>query len=332
MPLYEHVFLARQDLSQAQVDALAASATEIVEQGGGKVAKTETWGLKSLAYKIDRNRKAHFVLLEHRVPRRRCRRARAAEPHQRGRDPLADHFRSTSMRKAPSAQMRKNERDRKRRAERRGAFLMARPFFRRRKSCPFSAKDAPLIDYKDVRLLQGLPCPSAARSCRAASPPCPPRSSASWPRRSSAPPPGPAALHREVRSGPPMQIILLERIEKLGTIGDVVTVKDGYARNFLLPNKKALRRQRRQPQGVRGQPRAARGRERGARATDAEKAGSKVDGTELVLIRSSSNSGQLYGSVNVRDIADALREKGHDVNKSQIISRAPRSSRSACSR
>ena len=63
MPLYEHVFLARQDLSQAQVDALAASATEIVEQGGGKVSKTETWGLKSLAYKIDRNRKAHFVLL-----------------------------------------------------------------------------------------------------------------------------------------------------------------------------------------------------------------------------------------------------------------------------
>ncbi len=63
MPLYEHVFLARQDLSQAQVDALAANATEIVEQGGGKVAKTETWGLKRLAYKIDRNRTAHFVML-----------------------------------------------------------------------------------------------------------------------------------------------------------------------------------------------------------------------------------------------------------------------------
>ena len=63
MALYEHVFLARQDLSQAQVDALAATATEIVEKGEGKVTKTETWGLKSLAYKIDRNRKAHFVLL-----------------------------------------------------------------------------------------------------------------------------------------------------------------------------------------------------------------------------------------------------------------------------
>src|SRR5690606_5534023 len=63
MPLYEHVFLARQDLSQAQVDALAAAATEIVESFKGKVTKTETWGLKNLAYKIDRNRKAHFVML-----------------------------------------------------------------------------------------------------------------------------------------------------------------------------------------------------------------------------------------------------------------------------
>ena len=63
MALYEHIFLARQDLSQAQVDALAASATEIVEANDGKVTKTETWGLKNLAYKIDRNRKAHFVLL-----------------------------------------------------------------------------------------------------------------------------------------------------------------------------------------------------------------------------------------------------------------------------
>ena len=63
MALYEHVFLARQDLSQAQVDQLAATATEIVEKNEGKVTKTETWGLKNLAYKIDRNRKAHFVML-----------------------------------------------------------------------------------------------------------------------------------------------------------------------------------------------------------------------------------------------------------------------------
>ena len=68
MALYEHVFLARQDLAQAQVDVLAATATEIIEQGGGKVAKTETWGLRSLAYKIAKNRKAHYVMLEFDAP------------------------------------------------------------------------------------------------------------------------------------------------------------------------------------------------------------------------------------------------------------------------
>ena len=64
MPLYEHVFLARQDLAQAQVDALAENATKILTDNGGKVVKTETWGLKSLAYKIQKNRKAHFVMLD----------------------------------------------------------------------------------------------------------------------------------------------------------------------------------------------------------------------------------------------------------------------------
>ncbi|MBB5685147.1 30S ribosomal protein S6 [Sphingobium boeckii] len=64
MALYEHVFLARQDLAQAQVDALAESATKIIEDNKGKVVKTETWGLRSLAYKIAKNRKAHYVMLE----------------------------------------------------------------------------------------------------------------------------------------------------------------------------------------------------------------------------------------------------------------------------
>ena len=119
-----------------------------------------------------------------------------------------------------------------------------------------------------------------------------------------------------------MEIILLERIEKLGTIGDVVNVKDGYARNFLLPNKKALRANdanRKVFEANRERLEA----DNAARRGEAEKAGASVDGTELVLIRSSSNSGQLYGSVNVRDIADALKEKGHDINKSQIILERP---------
>ena len=64
MALYEHVFLARQDLAQAQVDTLAEAATKIVEDNKGKVIKTETWGLRSLAYKIAKNRKAHYVMLE----------------------------------------------------------------------------------------------------------------------------------------------------------------------------------------------------------------------------------------------------------------------------
>ncbi len=68
MPSYEHVFLARQDLSQAQVDTLAQNATKIIEDNEGKVTKTETWGLKSLAYKIQKNRKAHYVMLNIEAP------------------------------------------------------------------------------------------------------------------------------------------------------------------------------------------------------------------------------------------------------------------------
>jgi small subunit ribosomal protein S6 len=64
MALYEHVFLARQDLAQAQVDALAEAATKIITDNKGKVVKTETWGLRSLAYRIAKNRKAHYVMLE----------------------------------------------------------------------------------------------------------------------------------------------------------------------------------------------------------------------------------------------------------------------------
>ena len=119
-----------------------------------------------------------------------------------------------------------------------------------------------------------------------------------------------------------MEIILLERIEKLGTIGDVVTVKDGYARNFLLPNKKALRAN----EANRKVFEANRERleaENAARRDEAAKSGEKVDGAEIVLIRASSNSGQLYGSVNVRDIADALKAEGHDINKSQIVLERP---------
>jgi len=117
MALYEHIFLARQDLSQAQVDALAATATEIVEANEGKVTKTETWGLKSLAYKIERNRKAHFVMLNIDGPG-----SVVAELERQTRI-NEDVIRYMTIRvdeheDGPSVMMRKNERDRKRRSDR----------------------------------------------------------------------------------------------------------------------------------------------------------------------------------------------------------------------
>ena len=117
MPLYEHVFLARQDLSQAQVDAIAATATEIVETNAGKVTKTETWGLKGLAYKIKRNRKAHFVMLNIEAP------AGVVAELERQTSINEDVIRYITVRVdehegGPSVQMRKNDRERSRRRDR----------------------------------------------------------------------------------------------------------------------------------------------------------------------------------------------------------------------
>ena len=117
MALYEHVFLARQDLSQSQVDQLAATATEIVEANDGKVTKPETWGLKNLAYKIDRNRKAHYVMLAIDAPG-----SVVAELERQTRI-NEDVIRYMTIRvdeheDGPSVMMRKNERDSKKRRDR----------------------------------------------------------------------------------------------------------------------------------------------------------------------------------------------------------------------
>lgn len=119
-----------------------------------------------------------------------------------------------------------------------------------------------------------------------------------------------------------MDVILLERVEKLGHIGDVVTVKDGFARNFLLPNKKALRANeanRKVFEANRAQIEADNASRRG----DAETASKDIDGTSVTLIRQSSNAGQLYGSVSVRDIIEALTEAGKTVSKQQIVLERP---------
>lgn len=115
-----------------------------------------------------------------------------------------------------------------------------------------------------------------------------------------------------------MDIILLERIEKLGTIGDVVTVKDGYARNFLLPQKKALRANEANKKVFEAN-RERLEKENAEKRGEAEKLGDKVAGAEIVLIRASSNAGQLYGSVNVRDIVAGLTDQGHAVDKKQVV-------------
>lgn len=120
-----------------------------------------------------------------------------------------------------------------------------------------------------------------------------------------------------------MEIILLERVEKLGNIGDVVTVKDGYARNFLLPNKKALRSN----EANRKVFEANKERlvaENAAKRAEAEGASGNVDGKEVVLIRAASNAGQLYGSVSVRDIIEGLTEIGvTEVTKAMVVLERP---------
>ena|SRR3990167_5218409 len=115
-----------------------------------------------------------------------------------------------------------------------------------------------------------------------------------------------------------MDIILLERVANLGAMGDVVTVKDGYARNFLLPQKKALRANDANRK-VYEANRERLEKENAERRTDAEKSGEKLDGAEIVLIRASSNAGQLYGSVNVRDVVQGLEAGGHTVDKRQVV-------------
>jgi large subunit ribosomal protein L9 len=115
-----------------------------------------------------------------------------------------------------------------------------------------------------------------------------------------------------------MQVILLERIEKLGSIGDEVKVKNGFARNFLLPRGKALRANAANRK-VFESNRARIEQTNAERRSDAEKDAKKVDGVTIQLIRQASNTGQLYGSVSARDLADALEAEGHKVAKNQIV-------------
>jgi large subunit ribosomal protein L9 len=115
-----------------------------------------------------------------------------------------------------------------------------------------------------------------------------------------------------------MEVILLERIARLGTIGDLVNVRNGYARNFLIPFKKALRASEANKKVFEARRSEIEAANASAKA-EAEIIAKKLDGFTLTLARQASQEGKLYGSIAVRDIAEELKAAGHTVERSQII-------------
>ena len=115
-----------------------------------------------------------------------------------------------------------------------------------------------------------------------------------------------------------MKVVLLERVEGWGGLGDVVNVKDGYARNYLLPRQKALRATEANLKVFEGQRADIEARNAKARQA-AEKSGEKLDGTSYILIRQAGESGQLYGSVSGRDVADAVNAEGGKVERAMVV-------------
>lgn len=119
-----------------------------------------------------------------------------------------------------------------------------------------------------------------------------------------------------------MKVILLERVDRLGGIGETVQVKDGFARNFLLPRQKALRATEAN-QKIFDAQRATIEARNAANKAEAEKSGEALDGTSYVLIRQAGETGQMYGSVAARDVADAIKAEGGAVERSQVVLNLP---------
>jgi large subunit ribosomal protein L9 len=115
-----------------------------------------------------------------------------------------------------------------------------------------------------------------------------------------------------------MKVVLLERVERLGSLGDVVNVKDGFARNFLLPRSKALRATESNLKVFEAQKVDIEARNAKAREA-AEKSGSKLDGHSYIIIRQAGESGQLYGSVSGRDVADLIIAEGGQIERSGVV-------------
>ena len=119
-----------------------------------------------------------------------------------------------------------------------------------------------------------------------------------------------------------MQVILLERVAKLGQMGEIVDVKDGYARNFLLPQGKALWASKENQAKFEGQKAQLEARNFETK-TEAEKLAERLDGQQFVIIRSASDAGALYGSVSTRDAAEAATEAGFSIDRKQVALDAP---------
>jgi large subunit ribosomal protein L9 len=115
-----------------------------------------------------------------------------------------------------------------------------------------------------------------------------------------------------------MKVILLERVEKLGTLGDVVKVKDGFARNYLLPRAKALRANAQSLKAFEAQRADLEVRNTKAREAAAEN-GENLDGTSYIMIRQAGESGQLYGSVSGRDVAEAVNAEGGKIDRASVV-------------
>lgn len=115
-----------------------------------------------------------------------------------------------------------------------------------------------------------------------------------------------------------MEVILLERIEKLGQMGDVVSVKSGYARNYLLPQKKALRKTK-DNLSLFGAQKTQLEADNLTRRGEAQKVAAKIEGLTVPIIRAAGESGQLYGSVTARDISEAITEAGMTVTRQQVV-------------
>jgi large subunit ribosomal protein L9 len=119
-----------------------------------------------------------------------------------------------------------------------------------------------------------------------------------------------------------MEVILIERVAKLGQIGDVVRVRDGFARNFLLPQGKALRATKQNKEKFESM-KADLEAKNSTKKSSASEAGQKLDGQSFVLVRQAGETGQLYGSVSTRDIAEVIAKSGHVVDRQQVVLNMP---------